>query len=107
MTEDVESFAQSCLHCLCAESGKIVPRPLGHALHAVEPNKLLLYFDFCFMSSGENGYLYLIMKDDQSGYVWLMPTKDTSAETVADVLINWFAAFGVVKNWVSDCTSHF
>ena len=98
MTEDVELFAQSCLHCLCSESGKIVPCPLGHALHAVEPNKLL-HFDFCFMSSGENGYLYaLVMKDDHSGYVWLVPTKYTTAETVADVLINWFAAFGVVKH---------
>ena len=74
---------------------------------AVEPNKLL-HFDFCFMSKGENGYLYtLILKDDHSGYVWLTPTKDTTAETAADILINWFAAFGMVKQWVSDRGSHF
>ena len=32
--KDVESFVKSCLHCVASASGTIVPRPLGHALHA-------------------------------------------------------------------------
>ncbi len=107
MSSDVELFVRSCLHCLCTESGKIVPRPMGHALHATEPNKLI-HFDFCYMSPGEEGYTYvLILKDDHSGYVWLTPAKDTTAATVAKVLIRWFASFGVVRQWVSDRGSHF
>ena len=71
MSVDVESFVSSCLHCLCTETGSIVPRPLGHGLHSVEPNKLL-HFDFCYMSNGEEGNAYvLILKDDHSRYVWL------------------------------------
>ena len=107
MTDDIKLFVGSCLHCLCTESGNIVPRPLGHALHAAEPNRLL-HFDFCYMLNGEDGYVYcLILKDDHSGYVWLTPTKDTTAETAADTLISWFAAFCVVKQWMSDRGSNF
>ena len=107
LSNDVESFVRSCLHCLCTETGKIVPRPLGHALHAVEPNKLL-HFDFCYMSPGEKGNTYvLVLKDDHSSYVWLVPTSEATAETVATILIDWFAAFGVVQQWVSDRGSHF
>lgn len=97
MKYDVQSFVFTCLHCLCSQTGKSVPRPLGHALHATEPNNLL-HFDFCFMSKGENGFSYvLVCKDDHSSYVWLTSTKDTTAETVSEVLIRWFAAFGTVE----------
>lgn len=107
MDEDVKDFVESCIHCLSTTSGDIIPRPLGHALHASAPNKLL-HFDFCYMSQGEEDYLYvLVLKDDFSGYVWLEPTKAADADTVTDVLIRWFSSFGVVKNWVSDRGSHF
>ena len=107
MNEDIDSFIKSCLHCRCTEPGKVVPRPLGHALHAALPNKLL-HFDYCYMSPGENGFVYtLILKDDHSGYCWFIPTKEADAATTASALIKWFAAFGVVSNWVSDRGSHF
>ena len=107
MAEDIESFVKTCIHCLCTQPGKIVPRPLGHALHAEKPNKLL-HFDFCYMSKGEDGYTYvLVFKDDLSGYVWLTPCKETTAEVTAEILIRWFSTFGVVTQWVSDRGSHF
>ncbi len=107
LARDVESFVKSCIHCLSTESGKVVPRPLGHAMHAEKPNELL-HFDFCYLMPGEDSVTYvLILKDDLSGYVWLIPTADADAESVADALLKWFAAFGVVSNWVSDRGSHF
>ena len=107
MSDDVEFFVRSCLHCFCTETGKIIPRPLGHALHAVEPNKLL-HFDFCYISTGEKGKTYvLVLKDDHSSYVWLVPTTEVTAEAAATALIDWFATFGIVQQWVSDRGSHF
>ena len=107
LDNDVESFVKSCLHCLSSESGTVVPRPLGHALHANAPNKLL-HFDFCSISKGEGGSRYvLIMKDDFSSYVKLIASTEATAEVVADSLISWFSSFGVVTQWVSDRGTHF
>ncbi len=49
----------------------------------------------------------LILKDDLSGYVWLVATADADAESVAEALLKWFAAFGVASKWVSDRGTHF
>ena len=35
LAKDVEVFVWSFFHCIASETGEIVPRPLGHALHAV------------------------------------------------------------------------
>lgn len=75
MDDDITKFITSCIHCLSTRTGEIIPRPLGHALHAVEPNKML-HFDFCYMSPGKDDFTYvLVLKDDFSGYVWLEPTN--------------------------------
>jgi hypothetical protein len=49
----------------------------------------------------------LILKDDLSSIVRLVPTSTTDAETTDDALISWFSDFGVVKTWASDRGSHF
>ena len=93
LENDIKSFVNTCLHCLCTQPATTVTRPLGHALHADHPNELL-HFDFCHMSPAEDDLLYvLILKEDHSGYVWLVPTTKTTAETIADSLIKLFAAF--------------
>jgi hypothetical protein len=43
----------------------------------------------------------LILKDDLSSFVGLVPTSTADAETTADALISWFSDFGVTKTWVS------
>ena len=97
MSDDVESFVRSCLHCLCTETGKIILRPLDHALYAMEPNKLL-HFDFCSMSPGEKRNIYvLVLKDDHISYIRLVTTNEETAEVAATALIDWFATFGVVQ----------
>eukprot|EP00171_Calliarthron_tuberculosum_P021396 IDg21396t1 len=107
MGKDIEAFVKSCIHCLSTQPGKTIPRPLGHALHCEKPNEVL-HFDFCYMMPGVKDMRYvLILKDDFSGYVWLLPTMDTDAETAAEALLNWFASFGVVYQWISDRGSHF
>ena len=107
MEAEVEQFVNSCLHCCCSASGKMIPRPLGHSLHADKPNELI-HFDFCYMSPTESNLTYvLVIKDDHSGYVWLLPASETTAEFVAQSLISWFAAFGTVRQWISDRGTHF
>lgn len=107
MDSDIKAFVHSCLHCLATHPAKVIPRPLGHGLHASKPNKLL-HFDFCFMTPGEEGLKYvLILKDDHSGYVWLQACSDTTAETAASTFLKWFTTFGTVHQWVSDRGPHF
>lgn len=84
-----------------------MPRPLGHTLHASLPNKLL-HFEYCVMSPGEGGHLYvLILKDDHSGYVWFEPKEEAEAETTDNKLIRWFSTFGPVRSSISERGSHF
>lgn len=69
MEESLRSFVGSCLHCLCTHTRKIIPRPLGHALHADRPN-ILLRFDSCYMSPAEGALRYvLILMDDHNNDV--------------------------------------
>ena len=105
--DDIESFVKSCLHCLLTASNDIIPRPLGHALHASRPNEII-HFDFCYIMQGEQDQAYvLVIKDDFSGYVWLLPAKNADSSTTADGLLTWFSSFGVVPQWVSDQGTHF
>jgi hypothetical protein len=64
--------------------------------------------DFSSMGSSTAGYNYLfILKDDLSGYMWLVPAKSADAETTVESLTSWFTTFGVVTTWVSLQRSHF
>jgi hypothetical protein len=58
------------------------------------------------MGPGGDMKYVLILKDDLSSFVRLVPTSTADAETTADALISWFSDFGVVKTWVSDRGSH-
>lgn len=97
---DVKSFVSSCLHCQVSAPGSDITRLLAHALHADAPNEII-HFDFCYMTPGENDFTYvLIIKDDLSGYVWLVPCEDADAISVAESLVQWFSTFGVAYKWV-------
>ena len=107
LNSDIDVFCRTCLHCKATLGGKTEPRPLGEALHASAPNEVI-HFDFLYMGPSESEYVYiLIVKDDLSGYVWLTPCESCDSHTVADVLLNWFSAFGISHVWVSDQGSHF
>jgi RNase H-like domain found in reverse transcriptase/Reverse transcriptase (RNA-dependent DNA polymerase)/Integrase core domain/Integrase zinc binding domain/Chromo (CHRromatin Organisation MOdifier) domain len=107
MLADIKTFCNTCLHCLSTIGGDRVPRPFGEALHADRPNDVL-HMDFLFMGSSTTGATYvLVLKDDLSSYVWLIPCQRADAASVVDALVLWFAAFGVAYTWVSDRGSHF
>ena len=107
LRQDVEFFIQRCLHCCSTTGGLPAPRPLGEALHAEKPNELL-HWDFLYMGPSEQGEEnVLVIKDDASKFVWLFPTKTTTANDTLNCLLEWFAVFGVSKNWVTDQGTHF
>jgi Integrase core domain/Integrase zinc binding domain len=108
MAKDVKVFVQNCLHCVTTVPGDKMPRPLGTQLHATKPNEIL-HFDFLYIRLSRDGkYLYLLLiKDDLSGYLWLVPCRTADATATVDALMRWFAVFGVVLLWISDRGSQF
>jgi hypothetical protein len=107
LSADVRTFCNSCLHCCSTSSGDRTPRPFGQALHASLPNEII-HFDYLYMGPSAAGYKYLlIIKDDLSGYLWLVPSIAADTAATVDALSTWFAAFGIAAVWVSDQGSHF
>jgi Integrase core domain len=106
--KDVKVFVQNCSHCVDFIPGDKVPRPLGTQLHATKPNEIM-HFDFLYIELSTDGkYQYLLLlKDDLSGYLWLLPCRTADAATTVDALMRWFAVFDVVLLWVSDRGIHF
>jgi hypothetical protein len=74
-----------------------VPRLLGTQLHATKPNETL-HFDFLYIGLSRDGkYQYLLLlKDDLSGYLWLVPCRTANAAATVIALMRWFAVFDVV-----------
>jgi Integrase zinc binding domain len=95
LKEDCE-FCRSCLHCLATNAGPTIPRPMGSALHCDVPNGLL-HFDYCWMGPGGDMKYVLILKDDLSSFVRLVPTSTADAETTADALMSWLSDLGVAE----------
>lgn len=107
LTNDIKTFCSRCLHCVANKGSIRVPRPMSHTLHADKPNEII-HFDYLFIGEGENDFKYiLIIKDDFSNYVWLIPTKKCDGESAAKDITDWIAAFGAPSLWVSDQGSHF
>jgi Integrase core domain len=108
MAKDVKVCVQNCLHCVATIPGDKVPRPLGTQLHETKPNEIL-HFYFLYIGLSRDGkYQYLLLlKDDLSGYLWLVPCRTADAAATVDALMRWFAVFDVVLLWISDRGSHF
>jgi Integrase zinc binding domain len=110
MAKIVKVFVQNCLDCVATIPGDKVPRPLGTKLHATKPNEIR-HFNFLYIGlSRDGGYQYLLLvKDDLSEYLWLVPcrTADAAAAATVDALIRCFTVFNVVLLWISDRDSHF
>jgi Integrase zinc binding domain len=108
MAKDVKVFVQNCLHCVATVPGGKVSRSLATQLHATKPNETL-YFYFLYSGlsrDGKNQYL-LLLKDDLSGHLWLVPCRMADAAATVDALMRWFAVFSVVLLGISDRCSHF
>jgi transposase InsO family protein len=103
----MDNDGQGC-QGLCAElfslyrynSWKQSATPAGYAATS---------FDFLYIGLSRDGkYQYLLLlKDDLSGYLWLVPCRTADAAATVDALMRWFAVFGFVLLWISDRGSHF
>ncbi|KAJ8527394.1 hypothetical protein ON010_g14869 [Phytophthora cinnamomi] len=107
INSDVEFFVQRCLHCASTSNGPPKQRLLGEAMHAELPNELI-HWDFLHVGESDTGQTYvLVIKDDASNYVRLVPSIAADADTTYNALLDWFASFGVCRTWVSDQGTHF
>jgi RNase H-like domain found in reverse transcriptase/Integrase zinc binding domain len=108
MAKDVMVFVKNCLHCVATIPLGKVSRPLGTQPHATKPNEIL-HLDFLYIGLSRDGkcqYL-LLLEDDLSGYLWLVPCRTADAAATVDALMRWFAVFGVVLLWTADIDSPF
>ena len=104
---DVHRFVNACLHCVSTLRGGREPRPYGPALHGLAPNDLL-QFDFLEMCDSATGMKYILMvRDDFSGYSWLVPFANADSENAADGLLEWSSTFTIPKGLMTDGGSHF
>ena len=107
LTEDVKTFIATCIHCVSTVGGEKVPRPFGPAFHGTAPNDLV-QFDYIEIAPASNGDKYILMlRDDHSDYKWLFAYPSTAAANAAASLVDWCAAFGVPKAFMSDGPTHF
>lgn len=107
MKQDVQIFCKACLLCIQEKDGTISPRILGQNMHADEPNTLL-HFDYLSMQESNMGYKYiLVLKDDASQFVELIPCQNATANEAVRGILSWFARYGIVTKWVTDQGAHF
>jgi hypothetical protein len=89
MAMDVKVFVQNCLHCVATIPGGKVPLPLGTQIqHATKPNEIV-HFDFLYIGLSRDGnYQYfLLLKDNLSGYLLLVPCRTADAAATVDTLM--------------------
>jgi len=101
----VKQFCRMCLHCIGSLDSK-VPRPLGEALHASRRNQII-HYDFLFVKNTRKFSYVLVLKDDLSRFVELVPSKRTDDVVVVHALVDWYKRFGVAETHVNDKGSHF
>jgi len=72
----------------------VVRRPWSEKLHAKAPNEIL-HWDLLYFgdSLGSSKYL-LILKDDLSHFVRLVPCDSCTAQVAAEAMLWWVADFG-------------
>ncbi|CEO95372.1 hypothetical protein PBRA_009638 [Plasmodiophora brassicae] len=86
INQDIEAMCQQCLHCITTRGGKKVPRPLGEVLHGHQPFDVLT-MDYLYVEpvrGADHKYKYiLLLKDDFSGYVRLIPSAEATSRVAA------------------------
>jgi transposase InsO family protein len=109
--DDIKIFCRQCLGCLKTRGGKVTNRALGMPRYATAPGQRI-HFDFMKIREATpdtpNGYEYvLVLVDEFSRFVELVPAVSATAEVTALALLDWFKRFGLVLEWESDQGTHF
>ena len=112
MDEFVTKFLHNCLCCIKDKhSNDIVPRMLGTSKHATRRGQILT-FDYLYIGKpakdSDHEYQYvLVLKDEYSGFVDLVPCKSPNSTEAADA-ISWWIAHSTKPEWlISDNGTHF
>ena len=110
MNKDIDLFCKNCLHCRVS-GDSMIPRPLGEAIHGSKRGEVL-HYDYLNVgpSSDEYEHVYkyvLVIKDDFSGFVELVPCSNADSSHVVKALLYWYSRYGVSTMHVSDQGSHF
>jgi transposase InsO family protein len=113
MDEEVKRFCiEDCLCCLKTQHTS-TPRPFASQLHATERGQVV-HFDFMYIGKPPQGYAHefvyvLVIKDDFSGLVEVIPCESADSDTTAEALI-WFKTRYLTRwpdYFISDQGSHF
>ncbi|MDR3427814.1 reverse transcriptase domain-containing protein [Silvimonas sp.] len=111
LVSQVHQACRDCVICLKTRGGATVPREKLVVTRATRPNERL-HFDFCYIrevtadTPGQVAHV-LVIVDDFSRFVELVPAKSADSATVAGALLAWFARYGVCTQWTSDRGPHF
>jgi transposase InsO family protein len=112
MQMDARDFKNTCLNCIKDHTGAVIPRPLGDQLKASHRGEIIS-MDYCYIaartSTSTHSYVYiLVIKDEFSGFVELIPCEHANHEHAVEQLLLWKARYGCVPSFVrSDQGSHF
>ncbi|MFI5421215.1 MAG: RNase H-like domain-containing protein, partial [Nitrososphaerales archaeon] len=108
VSDDASTFCRQCLHCTVNRGGKVVPRPLGSAIHSNVRN-FVLHFDYLHVELSRNKqfkYLFVV-RDDLSSFTDIFPCLSPTAAFAAECLFDWICRYGIPSMFVSDQGSHF
>ena len=108
MDGEIREFVENCLQCARCRSDALINRPWGEQVHASKPGEVL-HMDFmqvCNRADSDLRYI-LVLKDDLSHLVELVPTARTDAESVIETCMKWFSRMGIPEVIVTDQGAHF
>ena len=112
MIKDMQDFKDTCLNCVKDQTGARIPRPLGDQLKASYRGEIIS-MDYCYIapkrSTNTHLFVYiLVIKDEFSGFVELIPCEHANHEHAANEIIKWISRYGCIPRYVrSDQGSHF
>lgn len=87
MNSDISVFCNTWLQCLSNLGGNRIHRSLSYAKHADKPNELFPFY-FLYLGASDSDQLYcLIVKDDESSFMWLEPCATANFDNVVEALL--------------------
>jgi hypothetical protein len=97
MAKDFKVFVQNCLHCFAAIPGIRFPTRWIHGYMQPIPTRFCTSTSFTlWLSIDDKNQYSLLLKDDLSGCIWLVPCPTANDAATVDASMRWCAVFGVV-----------
>ena len=108
MDKDVRGFVSNCIQCARNRPEALAAAPWGTLVHAKTPGEVL-HMDFLLVDGrkGQESKYLLVMKDDLSHWVNLVPVARARAVNVVTAVIKWSSLLGIPQIIVTDQGAHF